>query len=80
MRISVNLLRTLVEFDWPLDRLIEKLTMSGSEVELVETKGDDIKGIVAARVTRVNTQSYWVSSTAMTRASSTSIGRMLKTM
>jgi len=50
MKVSVNLLRKLIDFDWPVDKLIEKLTMSGSEVEASEIKGGEIDGIVAARV------------------------------
>lgn len=53
MKISINLLRTLIDFDWPLDKLVEKLTMSGSEVESVEHKGEDIQGVIAGRVIAV---------------------------
>jgi phenylalanyl-tRNA synthetase beta chain len=53
MRISINLLKTLIDFDWPVDKLVERLTMSGSEVESVERKGNDIKGIIAAKVVGV---------------------------
>jgi phenylalanyl-tRNA synthetase beta chain len=54
MKISVNFLRKLIDFDWPVDLLAEKLTMSGSEVENIEYKGSDIQGIIAAKVTEVN--------------------------
>ena len=54
MKVSVNLLRKLIDFDWPVDRLIEKLTMSGSEVEATESKGGDIEGIVSAKVLEVS--------------------------
>lgn len=50
MKVSVNLLRKLINFDWPVDKLIEKLTMSGSEVEATEIKGGDIEGIISAKV------------------------------
>ncbi len=53
MNISYNLLKSLIHFSWSPDELAEKLTMSGSEVEAVEIKGADIKGIIAARVTAV---------------------------
>ncbi len=50
MKISYNLLRKMIDFDWPVDQLAEKLTMSGSEIEAIEHKGRDITGIMAARV------------------------------
>jgi len=51
MKISYNILKTLIEFGWTPEELAERLTMSGSEVEAVEVKGADIQGIIAARVT-----------------------------
>ena len=54
MKISVNLLQKLIYFDWSVERLVEKLTMSGSEVEALEYKGNDIQGILAAKVVEVN--------------------------
>ncbi|MEE8418318.1 MAG: phenylalanine--tRNA ligase subunit beta, partial [candidate division Zixibacteria bacterium] len=53
MKISYNLLKTLIDFNWPADELAGKLTMSGSEVESVEQMGAGIDGIIAARVTSV---------------------------
>ena len=53
MKISYNLLKTLIDFDWPADDLASRLTMSGSEVESIEQMGADIGGIVAAKVTSV---------------------------
>ncbi|UCC80561.1 MAG: phenylalanine--tRNA ligase subunit beta [Candidatus Zixiibacteriota bacterium] len=53
MKISVNLLRELIDFEWSAERLVENLTMSGSEVEAVEQKGNDIQGILAAKVIEV---------------------------
>ena len=50
MKISYNLLKTLIDFDWTPDVLAERLTMSGSEVEAVEIKGADIEGIITAKV------------------------------
>jgi phenylalanyl-tRNA synthetase beta chain len=54
MKISVNLLRTLIDFDWSEEKLIDKLTMSGSEVEAVERMGEEINGISSAKVLEVN--------------------------
>ena len=53
MKISCNLLKTLISFDWPTDELADRLTMSGSEVESIEQMGADIDGVIAARVTSV---------------------------
>jgi phenylalanyl-tRNA synthetase beta chain len=53
MKISYNLLKTLIDFDWPADELASRLTMSGSEVESIEKKGADIEGILAAEVSSV---------------------------
>ncbi|UCE67830.1 MAG: phenylalanine--tRNA ligase subunit beta [Candidatus Zixiibacteriota bacterium] len=54
MKISVNLLRKIIDFDWPVDKVVERLTMSGSEVEAIENKGSDIEGILAAKVIEVS--------------------------
>jgi len=54
MKVSYNLLRKLIEFDWSPDVLAERLTMSGSEVEAIETRGAEIKGVVAAKVISVD--------------------------
>lgn len=53
MKISYNLLKTLIDFNWPYDELADRLTMSGSEVETIEQMGEDIEGILAAKVTSV---------------------------
>ncbi len=50
MNISYNLLKKLLQFDWPPEKLAEKLTMSGSEVEAISVKGADIERVIAARV------------------------------
>jgi phenylalanyl-tRNA synthetase beta chain len=53
MKISLNLLLTLIDCDWPCEKIVERLTMSGSEVESTEIKGDDISGVVTANVLSV---------------------------
>ncbi len=53
MKISYNLLKTLIDFNWTTDELAERLTMSGSEVEGIEQKGRDIKGVIFAKVVSV---------------------------
>jgi phenylalanyl-tRNA synthetase beta chain len=53
MKISLNLLKTLIDCDWSYDKIAEKLTMSGSEVEAIEIRGNDISDIITARVNSV---------------------------
>jgi phenylalanyl-tRNA synthetase beta chain len=53
MKISLNLLRTLIDCDWPADKIAERLTLSGSEVEAIEIKGANISGVISARVLSV---------------------------
>ena len=50
MKISLNLLRTLIDFKWSDDEFVNRLTLSGSEAEAVENKGDEISGIITAKV------------------------------
>jgi phenylalanyl-tRNA synthetase beta chain len=54
MKISLNLLRTLIDFDWPVEKIAERLTMSGSEVEAIEKKGEGISGVISAKVISVD--------------------------
>jgi phenylalanyl-tRNA synthetase beta chain len=54
MKISLNLLRTLTDCDWPHEKIAERLTMSGTEVEAIEIKGADISGIITARILSVD--------------------------
>jgi len=54
MKISYNILKKIIDFDWPVEEFAERLTMSGSEVEAIEYKGKDIDGIITARVTDVS--------------------------
>jgi phenylalanyl-tRNA synthetase beta chain len=53
MKISLNLLRTVIDLDWPPEKIAERLTMSGSEVEAIEKKGEGISGVISARVLSV---------------------------
>ena len=53
MQVSFNLLKTLIDFNWSIDELAHRLTMSGSEVENIEKKGIEISGIIAAKVQSV---------------------------
>ncbi len=55
MRISYKWLQSLLGFDhekpeYSADAIAELLTMSGSSVESIEVKGQEIKGVVSARI------------------------------
>jgi phenylalanyl-tRNA synthetase beta chain len=50
MKISVNWLRRLVEVDWDAAEIARRLTLSGLEVEEVETRTVALPGVVVARV------------------------------
>ncbi len=50
MKASFKLLRELIDFDWNVQQLAEKLTLSGSEVEAIEYPADRIENIVSAKI------------------------------
>jgi len=50
MKVALSWLRDHVAWDWSTPELVEKLTMSGTEVEAVHSTGFDRDGIVAAKV------------------------------
>lgn len=50
MKFVLDWLEEYCEWDWPLDELVERLTMSGTEVEGVESTGFDLDGFVVAQV------------------------------
>jgi len=54
MKISLNLLKTLIDCDWPYDKIAQRLTMSGSEVESIELRGHEVAGVISARVDSVS--------------------------
>lgn len=54
MKVSYNWLRELIDFEADHAKLAELFTMSGSEVEAIEPKGQEISGIVSARILEVN--------------------------
>jgi phenylalanyl-tRNA synthetase beta chain len=53
MKISLNLLKTLIDCDWTFVEIAERLTMSGTEVEGIELRGQEISGVVSAEVKSV---------------------------
>jgi phenylalanyl-tRNA synthetase beta chain len=50
MNISLNLLRKIIDCDWSYEKIAEKLTLSGTEVEAIEHKGREISGVISAKV------------------------------
>jgi phenylalanyl-tRNA synthetase beta chain len=54
MKISLNLLRTLIDCNWPAEKIAERLTLSGSEVEAIEVKGAEISEVISAKALSVD--------------------------
>lgn len=54
MKISYNWLKELIDFEADYQKLAELFTMSGSEVEAIEARGQEISGIVSAKILEVN--------------------------
>jgi phenylalanyl-tRNA synthetase beta chain len=50
MKLSWNWLQELCAFEWSVDQLAEKLTMSGTEVEGIDRKGFSGDGVVTAKI------------------------------
>lgn len=50
MKVTWNWLADFVELDRPLEAIVERLTMSGLEVDSVEERGRDIAGVRCAEV------------------------------
>ncbi len=50
MKIVLSWLREYCEWDWSVEELVERLTMSGTEVENVEQTGFALDGFVTAKV------------------------------
>ncbi len=53
IKVPLSWLRAYCEIPWSVDELVERLVMSGLEVDAVETVGSDFEGFVAGRVERV---------------------------
>lgn len=53
MLVTCNWLAEFVEFEWSLERLTDRLTTAGFEVEGVEAYGRDLRGVVCVEVVRV---------------------------
>ncbi|HZV36591.1 MAG TPA: phenylalanine--tRNA ligase subunit beta, partial [Verrucomicrobiae bacterium] len=50
MKVTLNWLKQYVDFDWSPEKLSERLTMLGIEVEGVQKLGGEFEGIVVAQV------------------------------
>lgn len=50
MKISLNWLNEYCNLDWTPDQLVEKLTMSGAEVESIKKTGVNIPNIITAKI------------------------------
>ena len=53
MNVTLNWLKTYIDFDFPPDELAERLTMLGVEVESVKQLGAALKGVVVGKVTSI---------------------------
>jgi len=53
MKASYKLLRELIEFDWNVEELAERLTLSGSEVESSERPGRWLTDVVAVEIANI---------------------------
>jgi len=54
MKITYNWLKEYVDFDWDWRELVERLTMSGLEMETAVDLGERFRGVVVGRVTEVS--------------------------
>ncbi|MBD3233484.1 MAG: phenylalanine--tRNA ligase subunit beta [candidate division Zixibacteria bacterium] len=53
MNISYNWLKSIIPLEWSVEKLADKLTMSGTEVEAIEEFGAEFDNIVTAQVKSV---------------------------
>ena len=53
IKVPLSWLRAYCDIPWPVDELVERLVMTGLEVDAVETVGSDFAGFVTGRVERV---------------------------
>lgn len=50
MKVTLNWLKSYVDFSWPPEELAERLTMLGIEVEAIRKLGGEFDGVVVAQV------------------------------
>ena len=53
MKISIEHIRNYVDINVPISELCDKMIMAGFEVEDIESQGDKIKNVVAARILKI---------------------------
>ncbi len=53
IKVPLSWLRAYCDIPWPVEELVERLIMTGLEVDAVETVGSDFEGFVTGHVTRV---------------------------
>ena len=53
IKVPLSWLRAYCDIPWSVEELVERLVMTGLEVDAVETVGSDFEGFVAGRVERV---------------------------
>lgn len=54
MKASIEWLKEFVDIDISVPELAEKMTMTGSKVENIEQKGNDIKNVVVGKILEIN--------------------------
>ncbi|MFN2595310.1 MAG: phenylalanine--tRNA ligase subunit beta [Actinomycetota bacterium] len=54
MRVGLRWLREYVDIDIPVDRLVDRLDLSGTKVEAVHKSGRPIEGVIAAKVLQID--------------------------
>lgn len=54
MKASIEWLKEFVDIDITTKELAEKMTMTGSKVEGIEQKGNDIKNVVVGKILEIN--------------------------
>lgn len=53
MKISLNALKYYVDICVPVEELCDRMVMAGFEVESIESEGENIKNVVAARIVKL---------------------------
>lgn len=53
MKISLEHIKNYVDINVPVDELCDKMIMAGFEVESIESQGDKIRNVVAARILKI---------------------------
>ena len=53
MKISLNHLKNYVDINVPVEELCDRMVMAGFEVESIESAGDNMVNVVAARIVKL---------------------------